>query len=369
MSDLSLHDLPASDRHERRGRRRRKHSHRVRTTVVLLLCLALVGAAGYAGYGFLRPIYDDLTEAKDYPGPGAGVVEVQIQQGASGRAIGAMLEEQDVVKTAGAFVAAYEADSRAATIQPGTYQLSSHMSGEGALVRLLDPAAKIALKVTLPEAIRAVDALELIATSTGVPLADLQGALADPAVGLPPEAAGNPDGYLYPATYTFDPDVGAVQIMAAIVARHVQAMDALGVPAAARRALLIKASLVEAEVKRPEDYAKVARVIENRLAVGQQLQLDTTVDYATGKRGVTTTPADRATNSPYNTYVVAGLPAGPINSPGEAGLKAAMAPEPGPWLFFVAVNPDTGETRFAVTLAEHEVNVALFQAWLAANPE
>jgi cell division protein YceG involved in septum cleavage len=99
------------------------------------------------------------------------------------------------------------------------------------------------------------------------------------------------------------------------------------------------------------------------------LQLDTTVNYANGKGGITTSAQDRANPSPYNTYVHAGLPPGAINNPGEDALRAVLDPTPGDWRFFVVVDPDTGDTRFAATAAEHEQNVLLFQQWLRANPE
>jgi UPF0755 protein len=114
--------------------------------------------------------------------------------------------------------------------------------------------------------------------------------------------------------------------------------------------------------------AKVARVLENRIAIDMPLQLDTTVNYANGKSGITTTAEDRANPSPYNTYVHAGLPPGPISNPGEEALSAALSPADGNWLFFVVVNPDTGETRFAATAEEHQQNVLLFQQWLRENP-
>jgi len=83
----------------------------------------------------------------------------------------------------------------------------------------------------------------------------------------------------------------------------------------------------------------VARVIENRLAKGMPLQLDTTVSFISQRRGkVGTTDAQRATKSPYNTYLVAGLPPGPIDNPGLSAIQAALNPTPGPWLYFVAVN-------------------------------
>ena len=112
----------------------------------------------------------------------------------------------------------------------------------------------------------------------------------------------------------------------------------------------------------------MARVLENRLADGMPLQLDTTVNYANNKAGITTTDADRQNPSPYNTYVHPGLPPGPISNPGEEALRAVLNPTPGDWRFFVVVNPDTGETRFAVTADEHTKNVLLFQQWLQDHP-
>jgi UPF0755 protein len=136
---------------------------------------------------------------------------------------------------------------------------------------------------------------------------------------------------------------------------------------------MIVASIVEGEVSGDADRGKVARVIENRLRTRGApnyglLQMDSTVHYAVQKRGrAGTTDADRQSASPYNTYKAQGLPPGPINSPGAASIEAAANPERGPWLFFVTVNPDTGETKFAATQAEHDRNVAEFQAWCREN--
>jgi cell division protein YceG involved in septum cleavage len=126
---------------------------------------------------------------------------------------------------------------------------------------------------------------------------------------------------------------------------------------------------VQAEAGSVEDMGKVARVLDNRLADGMPLQLDTTVNYANGKGGITTTADDRANPSPYNTYLYPGLPPGAINNPGEDALRAVLNPTPGDWRFFVVVDPDTGDTRFAATKAEHDANVELFRQWLRDNPE
>jgi UPF0755 protein len=132
--------------------------------------------------------------------------------------------------------------------------------------------------------------------------------------------------------------------------------------------VVTEASIVQAEAGSVEDMGKVARVLDNRIADGMPLQLDTTVNYANGKSGITTTAEDRANPSPYNTYVHPGLPPGAIGNPGEEALRAVLDPTPGDWRFFVVVDPDTGETRFAVTAAEHNQNVLLFQQWLQEHP-
>ena len=144
-------------------------------------------------------------------------------------------------------------------------------------------------------------------------------------------------------------------------------------------ALLFKIQAVGAQVFQRDmseaDRAKVERVIENRLndpngpTVGR-LQMDSTVHYIEQERGRAGTSNEaRSSDSPYNTYRVKGLPPGPINSPGAKSIEAAVNPADGPWFYFVAVNPTTGETKFAVTQAEHDANVREFNEWCSANKD
>jgi len=134
--------------------------------------------------------------------------------------------------------------------------------------------------------------------------------------------------------------------------------------------VLTLASIAEKEARSSDDYGKVVRTIDNRLAgVGEaggnpmRLQLDSTVAYASGKNTISTTPEERASDSPYNTYVHDGLPIGPISNPGGATIDAALNPPDGPWLYWVTVNTDTGETKFAATKTEHDANVREWQEW------
>ena len=119
--------------------------------------------------------------------------------------------------------------------------------------------------------------------------------------------------------------------------------------------VLTVASILEYEAKKDEDYPKVARVLYNRLKANRALQLDSTVSYVSKRKGdVFTTAEERADPSEYNTYKHPGLPPGPIGSPGEKTIEAALNPAEGNWLYFVAVNLETGETVFSETKEEHE---------------
>ena len=119
--------------------------------------------------------------------------------------------------------------------------------------------------------------------------------------------------------------------------------------------MLIAASLIERE-SLPQDFDKVARVILNRLDVGQPLQFDSTVNYALDETEVATTDADRANPTPWNTYAMAGLPATPIASPSIAALQAVENPAVGPWLYFVTVDQQ-GTTLFTDSYDEHLRNI------------
>ena len=138
---------------------------------------------------------------------------------------------------------------------------------------------------------------------------------------------------------------------------------------------MIIASLVQAE-GHPDDFDKVARVIYNRLdpetwgGTYGLLQMDATVNYALDKSEINLTTEElQNTDSPYNTYKNPGLPPTPINSPGEAAIEAALNPADGDWLYYVTVNPDSGETKFTADYNEFLGFKSELTDWLAANPQ
>jgi UPF0755 protein len=369
----SMDEAPEARRSRRRQdkelrRRRRRRSGK--RALVLLVALLVVGGGVLGASTVLRPWINQLTASNDYSGQGTGSVEVVINPGDSGRAIGRSLEKADVVKSADAFVEAAAAEPKAASIQPGTYTLRSQMSAAAALALLLDPSSRTAERVLVREGLTAAETAAVLAKASNRPLAEYTQALKDAdALGLPASAKGRAEGWLFPDTYEFDTNATPAQQLAAMVTQMRKVLDDLGVSDAKAQRVLTEASIVQAEGSRPEDFGKIARVIENRLRAGVLLQMDSTVHYVVGKDKITTTKQQRETKSPYNTYAVAGLPPGPIGSPGKAAIEAALSPTPGDWMYFVAVDPTTGETKFAVTSAEHDRNVAEFRQWCRDNPD
>ncbi|HEV7210891.1 MAG TPA: endolytic transglycosylase MltG, partial [Blastococcus sp.] len=357
-------DIPVKPYDRRTGRGRRKRSP-LAILVSLLVLAGLVVGIVFGGQKLLTLI----TASQDYTGQGTGVVQIRVQDGDTLSDIARTLVKADVVASTGPFVKAADGNKNAVGIQPGVYSMRLQMSGQAALDRMLDPKGRLLSRVTLPEGLTVTKTLTKLADQTGKPIAELNAAATNTAsLGLPAYANGSLEGFLFPATYDFEPGTKPVDMLKQMVTRAVQALDALQIPDDQRLAVLTKASIVQAEAGSIDDMGKVARVLENRLAIGMPLQLDTTVNYANGKANLTTSTQDRNNPSPYNTYVHKGLPPGAISNPGEEALRAVLSPTPGAWRFFVVVNPDTGDTRFAVTAEEHQKNVALFQAWLRAHP-
>jgi len=374
MSEMSLEDVvrSAGERQRRRSARaaeRRKKRRRRRTGVTMVVLLLVVGVSVAGAWFGLKPVISALTEPKDWEGEGTGSAIIEIKPGSSGVLIGQELQEAGVVKTARAFVDAADKDTRAASIQPGTYALRLHMSAASALALLLQPESRKVHRVTIAEGKRASQVFDLLAESLDLPRSDFDAALKDPeGIGLPPAAKKKPEGYLFPATYDFQPKITAVEALRTMVDRTKDVLETEGLSAEEWHETLTYASLVQAEGGAVEDYPKISRVLRNRLDKGMKLELDTTVHYATGNFKITTTHAETQVKSPYNTYQVGGLPVGPICNPGQEAIDAALHPVTGPWVYFTTVNPHTGLTKFATTAAEKAEMDKELRAWQRANP-
>ena len=172
------------------------------------------------------------------------------------------------------------------------------------------------------------------------------------ALGLPSYANGKPEGYLFPATYAVVPHETATGVLKDMVKAFNQEAVKANLTTGAQHVgltpgqVIIMASLVQAEGGRTSDYPKIARVIYNRLKQGIPLELDSTVLYGLNTFGIIASNKQLESPSPYNTYKHKGLTPGPIDSPGDAAIQAVLHPATGNWIYFVTVNPKTGETKF-----------------------
>ena len=355
---------------------------RVKSGIAVLIALAVLIGGGWfaATKGYAK--YMDWRQTDDYIGTGVDDMQITIPAGASLTDMGLIVVKADVVKSTKAFQSAAAKQAKSTAIQPGTYKMKTHLPAASAVARLIDPATyKVVKRVLVREGLRVSAIVPVLAKGTGLTEDQFNAVLKDPSkLGLPEYAKNNPEGFLFPDSYEVADKPDALTIVKTMTAEFatVAASEDLVNRAAAMGMtplqVLTVASIIEAEVNRPEDRPMVARAIYNRLEgkteTGQpmKLQLDSTVIYADGGTGtLTTTDAQRALDSAYNTYKVDGLPPGPINSPGKSAIEAALNPADGDWIYWVVVNPQTGETKFASTYAEHQVNVAEFQAWCKAN--
>ena len=375
--DESLADDVLEPEEQLFRRRRRRRRNPLLVGLSLLLAGALVVTASVFALGWMRDLLPSVSvgepTAQDYEGAGTGEVMIEVPQGAGGGQIAEILAENDVVASASAFTAALQADPRSSAIQPGTYRMANQMSSEAALGRLLDGNYREIDGVTIREGLWVAETFAALAEATGNEVADYEAV--DPAsLDLPDAAEGELEGFLYPSTYEFGPDTTPQEQLQTLVDQGRAVHDELGIPDDELREVIIKASIVQGEGAFSEDLPKVARVVENRLDPNPEtngyLQMDSTVHFIYQERGLAgTTDEQRANPDPHNTYAHPGLPAGPINSPGEEAIRAAMDPEPGDWLYFVTVDPSTGETRFATDWEGHQENVQLFQQWCQDNPD
>ncbi|TDU83472.1 UPF0755 protein [Kribbella voronezhensis] len=373
--------LRPETRVERRANRRKARTRRGFGCFAGLVSLLVVGGliAGLAfGFGKGRDALEKVFSAPDYSGTGTTPVTVEITQGQSSQSIADTLEKKGVVKSARAFERAARDNPKSRSIQAATYTLKKEMSAKAALDLLLDPAKSVLVtRIGFPSGRTKAEITDILqkAKAAKLPPGAAAAAMAKPwALGLPSYANNNPEGFLYPGTYDVPKGATAYTILKLMTTQFARTSAEIRLPQTAQRKkvdpyqVVIIASIIAAETNRKEDYGKVARVIYNRLAGNQRLQMDSTIHYVTGRNGkVFTSDADRQIDSPYNTYNRSGLPPTPINSPGRDTLLAALNPTPGGWKYFTLVNLDTGETAFASTLSEHQRNVQKLQAWCAAH--
>jgi UPF0755 protein len=321
--------------------------------VSYIVALIVIVAACFAAY-------EGLLKKPASNSPNQSIV---FASGMTTEQVADTLKKAGVISSASLFEAMAGLSGSARDFHSGTFIFKQGMSAFDAL-RTLAVKGTAEISVTIPEGFTLKQIAERLAAagivktaaafyeSAGEPrkFAKIDDALRsryDFFASKPKDA--NLEGYLFPDTYRFTADMDPAAVTRRFLDNYGDKIGTLS-PRPDFRDLIV-ASLVEAEVRDPADQAKVADIINRRLKIGMPLQLDSTVNYATGKSDPAVSYADRDTPSAWNTYLHAGLPPGPIDNPGLSALRAALAPTPNPYLYFLTTSD--GTVIYSRTLDEH----------------
>jgi len=328
----------------------------VRAAAAIAVAVVVIAAALWAGgRAVLAPV--------DAGGTAQIVV---IRRGTTTREIGVRLQEAGLVRSASHFTLAARLRGVAHTLREGEYRLSPSMP----LLRIIDVLTRgevVLHPVTIPEGFTADQVVQALARAGLGDAARLR-ALVRGGAGqfeydfLKAVPGGSLEGYLFPDTYLLPRFLEEREVVRRFLAEFDRTVVPLWREAGMPRPLhdiLTVASMVEREARVPGDRELIAGVIYNRLARGWRLEVDATVLYALGAHKAVVTYDDLKVSSPYNTYVHAGLPPGPIANPGLDAIRAALRPARTEFFFYVA-RPD-GSHAFSRTLSEHLANVRRYR--------
>ena len=329
-----------------------------RLILVVVAIAALAAAVAGVYYARVDERYRGYTGTERF---------VEIAPGTGSRAIGKALVDAGVVRDEWTFRLAVLLTGTQRELKAGEYRFTTPASAKD-VARKLARGDVFLRPITFPEGLSLKEMASIYESrGLGTSAAFLAAARDTSAVKALDPAARDLEGYLFPDTYNVPRKMNAhalvrqmVQAFLRVYGETVQKeVDARG---GTLREVVTLASLVEKEAAQPEERPIIAAVYQNRLRIGMGLQCDPTVIYALEKAGRYTgnlTKADLRIDSPYNTYKYAGLPPGPIASPGRASLEAATRPASVDYLYFVSRND--GSHVFATTLAEHNKNVKQWQ--------
>jgi UPF0755 protein len=284
-------------------------------------------------------------------------VIVKIPAGASVREIASILEEKGLVRDPGKFVMAARVLRLTERLQAGLYEFGPVFS-EFEILTVLKSGVVAGRHLLIPEGYRAAQIAGVLEDKLGIDPDEFMELVRDPeTAGALGVEASSLEGYLHPDTYRMRIETtarDAIEIMVRETwrffdARKLARADSLGMSV---HEVLTLASIVEAEAMFDRERKRISAVFHNRMRNGWRLEADPTVRYALGNYRRRLYFKDLHVDSPYNTYRYAGLPPGPVCSPGRASIQAALYPMVGSGEFFFVANGD-GTHTFSKTFAEH----------------
>lgn len=303
------------------------------------------------------------------PAPGEGDVVVHIPRGAGVREIASLLEGQGLVPGDFRFLLLARLTGSAGKLQAGEFRIPYGLTPLE-ILQLLEEGTQVMHRITIPEGKTVRQVADILAARGWVEREHFLALSRDrkfiASLGLD---AASLEGYLFPDTYTLVRGIDdAPTILRRMVVRFQEVwQDILASPVPvdpqsrtlSRHEVVTLASIVEKETAEPTERPLIARVFLNRLQRNMRLQADPTVTYGLDNVRGPITRADLRRKTPYNTYVIPGLPPGPICNPGRAALEAVLHPADGDVLYFVSRND--GTHQFSRTLKEHNRAVRAYR--------
>lgn len=295
---------------------------------------------------------------------------ITIEQGTGTQTIIARLAEAGIVRHPTALKIYLKLEGRGRALKAGDYKFRSPISALQAIEKI-ERAEVVLERVTIPEGFNRFEIAETLAARTGKAAEEQFLRLTEDQTPIEQIAPTVRDleGYLFPDTYNYSAKTTPEELVRAMVDRFKEVFTPEWTTRASELGLTVHqvvtlASIIEEEARVPEERRLVASVFMNRLERGMPLASDPTFIYAAvlagDYDGNPNQPRHRARFSSYNTYLVPGLPPGPISSPGRASLEAALYPASSDYLYFVVSGTD-GHHKFSRTSAEHEIAVAEYR--------
>lgn len=361
------------EKHRMKIEEKKREASMVRRIVSILFIgiILAVAAVAFGSYRYIVDAIGPVDETDDEE------IEVTIPIGSTPNSIGDILEEEGVVSSSTVF-RYYIRFQNESGFQAGDYRLTRSMSIDEIIGHLKDGRVyeDYAVSFTIPEGLWLEDIFTRIAEETNLEAEEFveqarneeyleelieRYSMLDEEI-MSEDIREPLEGYIFPARYDFvDEDVTATEIIEAMLDRTAAILESNGAfdRDDSIHEILTKASIIEGEARTNEERTTISGVIDNRLNVPMQLQMDPTVAYAHGEHLSRTLNEHLELESPYNTYYISGLPIGPINNPGENSIMAAMEPEIHEYLYFYH-SPD-GEVYFTENYSEHRDVVSQYQ--------
>jgi uncharacterized YceG family protein len=295
---------------------------------------------------------------------GSGRVAVTIPKGASVSEIGDLLDEKGVIDDSTFFQIRTRLEGKSGNLYSGRFNLAHGMSYAAALDALSTPPVKRTLTVTIPEGYSRPQAAQLVeedGVAGSYTKATVKSKFLNPAK-YGGKGAKDLEGFLFPDTFELKPNTPVADLVQLQLQDFKKRIKGVDMKYARSKNLttydvLIIASMIEREVAAASQRKLVASVIYNRLHEGMPLGIDSTIRFATGNYTKPLTESELAIDSPYNSRTNAGLPPGPIDSPGIEAIEAAAHPAKTDYLFYVTTPGACGKLTFAKTEAEFEAAV------------